>query len=224
MEYVQSSGEKCFPFKKKKSHHHHSKSSKVKGQYNPIPRGAYSDYDESYVSEDSVFDTGYDSSASAGYNQRHSQKLYGHLPRHVNMKDKYSTGRLAANYEAVEDAGNSYNGVGQEPQVHMTKEGYKMLELDVNVSGFRPEDIQIVTQGKFLQVIAKGVVVQRGGQGDSRIYRELKRQFTLPEVANTEYLQGILSPEGVLHITGPVGVSTLNTKKLKRKRVKFHID
>ena len=106
-----------------------------------------------------------------------------------------------------------------------TKSGEKHLELTVDVGGFNPHDIQIVTQGKLLQVVAKGTVLKQSGHsnGATRVYRELKRQFALPEVASAEHLHGVLNANGILAICGPIGIKDTNRKR-KSKKVKFAFD
>ena len=111
------------------------------------------------------------------------------------------------------------------PKILHTKSGEKHLELTVDVGGFNPHDIQIVTQGKLLQVVAKGTVLKQSGHsnGATRVYRELKRQFALPEVASAEHLHGVLNANGILAICGPIGIKDTNRKR-KSKKVKFAFD
>ena len=111
-----------------------------------------------------------------------------------------------------------------EPHI-LTNNGRKYLQLTVDVGGFKPKDIQIITQGKLLQVIAKGTVLKKTDSptGATRVFRELKRQFALPDMVSAEHLQGVLNENGVLLIEGPLGYNDTG-KKRKSKRVKFVLD
>lgn len=324
VEYVAEAGINCLPSKKTYViNKHHQRLPVPEHQYcvqrHPengksyrLKKGVYySDLDDSYNTEQSVFENSYDDSAyvssdlskkapllpsklqnnfppkpshtenNNNYKKRISSLLlptnkkkqlllndqHESKQRMLAMHNNYHSTDGLAHYVSNKDHGSILNleknksksiksnssspptspnniisDMGPEPRIRLTKEGYKFLELDVDVSGFRPEDIQIVTQGNLLQVIAKGTILKKGGgvdidngggfqnddDDDTRIYRELKRQFSLSETANAEYLHGVLTPSGVLQIRGPVGVASAgtnnNNRKLKRKKVKFHLD
>ncbi len=111
---------------------------------------------------------------------------------------------------------------GPMPVIKDTQSGLRIMELNLDVKGFQPEDIRINTEGQVLQVHARHVDVQKGGRrdvmSDSKSASEFRRQFTLPEVVRAENLQCFVNSLGQLTISGPLGAEVIRREK---KKVKF---
>ena len=107
--------------------------------------------------------------------------------------------------------------LGPLPVMKQDASGRRQMELQLDMTGFRPEDVLINTDGNMLDIYAKSSSV------DGTMRREFRRQFTMPETINAENLRCLFTPDGVLTIEGHPGVKpaiTLKSPK-KRKRVTF---
>ncbi|ESO82374.1 hypothetical protein LOTGIDRAFT_134575 [Lottia gigantea] len=78
-------------------------------------------------------------------------------------------------------------------------DGSKALELQLDLSNYKPEEINIKTAGKELSVHAK----HEEKTENSSVYQEFTRKFTLPEGVNPEKVESTLSKDGILTISGP---------------------
>ncbi|ESO93139.1 hypothetical protein LOTGIDRAFT_119948 [Lottia gigantea] len=89
-------------------------------------------------------------------------------------------------------------------------DGSEALELQLDVSNFKPEEITVTTSGKQLSVHAK----HEEKTGNSSVYQEFNRSFTLPDGVKPDTVQSTLSKDGILSITGPVDRALEGPKKI----------
>ena len=101
------------------------------------------------------------------------------------------------------------------PVVRLDERGRRMVELRVDVSGYRPEDIRIHTDGQTLDIYARSSSTRKDGVTDASSHSEFRRQFTLPEVVNAENLRCIFNSDGSVTIQGVVGPKAMTQKKTK---------
>lgn len=90
---------------------------------------------------------------------------------------------LSLPVEAVETAGNTYR-------------------VNIDVSGFKPEDIKLALKDRLLTVEAK--MEQKSEDGGTRFYQEMSRAYTIPENVDITNLKSLLTSDGVLAIEGPL--------------------
>ncbi|XP_077983683.1 alpha-crystallin B chain-like [Glandiceps talaboti] len=79
--------------------------------------------------------------------------------------------------------------------------GVDKFQVSVNLSQFKPENIEVNIRGNRLQIHAKGE--ERGDDG-MKAYREYSQQYLLPENVNMEAFTSNLSKEGVLTLEAPI--------------------
>lgn len=87
------------------------------------------------------------------------------------------------------------------PSTEAGKSGKYSIKIDVG-EGFAPENIKIDLKDRQLTIHAK--LEQKSEDGNSRIYQELSRSFTLPDVIKPDEVKSLLTPEGVLTIEAPL--------------------
>lgn len=108
--------------------------------------------------------------------------------------------------------------LGPLPVMKQDASGRRHMELQLDMSGFRPEDVLINTDGHNLDIYAKSSSID-GNRG--AMQREFRRQFTLPETISAENLRCVFAPEGYLTIEGYPGTKPAIKSPKKRKRVTF---
>ena len=108
--------------------------------------------------------------------------------------------------------------IGPLPVMKQDASGRRQMELQLDMTGFRPEDVLINTDGNMLDIYAKSSSVD-GNRG--AMQREFRRQFTMPETINAENLRCVFSPDGVLTIEGNPSPKPAIKSPKKRKRVTF---
>ncbi|KAK6191447.1 hypothetical protein SNE40_003135 [Patella caerulea] len=79
-------------------------------------------------------------------------------------------------------------------------DGSQALDLRLDVSNYKPEEISIATKGRELSIQAK----HEEKDENSSVYQEFHRKFTLPENVDIDGLSSNLTKDGILTITGPV--------------------
>ena len=77
--------------------------------------------------------------------------------------------------------------------------GNKKLSLRFDCSQFKPEEVSVKTMDKRLCVHAKHVEESPG----KKVYREMSREYTLPNNVDPLKITSTLSADGVLQIEGP---------------------
>ncbi|KAK2154125.1 hypothetical protein NP493_2186g00013 [Ridgeia piscesae] len=108
--------------------------------------------------------------------------------------------------------------LGPLPVMTQDASGRRQMQLQLDMSGFRPDDVLINTDGHMLDIYAKSSSVD-GNR--STMQREFRRQFTLPETISAENLRCVFAPDGVLTIEGYPGTKPAIKSPKKRKRVTF---
>jgi HSP20 family molecular chaperone IbpA len=86
--------------------------------------------------------------------------------------------------EAVDDTGNSY-------------------KINMDVSGFKPEDIKVSLKDRVLTIEAK---MEQKSEDGSRLYQEVSKMYNLPDNVELENLKSLLTNDGVLAIEAPLTV------------------
>ncbi|KAK6175590.1 hypothetical protein SNE40_014020 [Patella caerulea] len=84
--------------------------------------------------------------------------------------------------------------------VNTKPDGSKALDLKLDVSNYKPEEIDIRTVGRDVCVHAK----HEEKTDNSSVYQEFTRKFTLPEGVDPNAVTSSLSKDGILSISGPV--------------------
>nr|AMX23358.1 Hsp20 [Haliotis discus hannai] len=79
------------------------------------------------------------------------------------------------------------------------EDGSREFLLKLDVSTFKPEEIQVKTDGNELSIEAK----HEDKNDTSRVFHQFSRHYTLPEGIVTEALASTLSKDGVLTIKAP---------------------
>jgi crystallin alpha B len=82
--------------------------------------------------------------------------------------------------------------------IEVGKDGSKKLNLEFDVSQFKPEDVKVVIRDRVLTVRAKREEVMSDG---SKTSREYTHDYTLPDEVNEETVNSKLEADGKLTIT-----------------------
>jgi len=98
--------------------------------------------------------------------------------------------------EAVETGGNSYR-------------------INIDVSGFKPEDIKVSLKDRVLTIDAK---MEQKSEDGSRLYQEMSRMYTLPANVEVNNLKSLLSNDGVLAIEAPISGEVEQPKEIPISR------
>lgn len=96
-------------------------------------------------------------------------------------------------------------------------DGKYRLQLDLH--GFKPEDVKIHLQERTLQIEAK--MEQKDGDG-SRHYQEITRCYTIPENVDMEQLKSVLKTDGILSIEAPLKAEEV--PKIENQEIPIHRD
>lgn len=83
--------------------------------------------------------------------------------------------------EAAETSGNTYR-------------------INIDVAGFKPEDIKLSLKDRLLTIEAK---MEQKSEDGSRLYQEMSRVYTLPENVEVENLKSLLNDD-ILSIEAPL--------------------
>ncbi|ESP02408.1 hypothetical protein LOTGIDRAFT_69877, partial [Lottia gigantea] len=75
-------------------------------------------------------------------------------------------------------------------------DGTEALDLKIDLSHYKPEEIHIRTVGHELSVHAK----HEDKTDHSSVYQEYSRKFSLPAHVDPEHVQSSLSRDGILRI------------------------
>nr|CAH0107097.1 unnamed protein product [Daphnia galeata] len=86
------------------------------------------------------------------------------------------------------------------PHASLADDQKPMYRLNVDMSGFKPEEIKISLKDKMLNIHAK---MDRKSDDGSRFYQEISREYLLPDTLKTEELKSIFTDDGVLCIEAP---------------------
>ncbi|TRY63741.1 hypothetical protein TCAL_04918 [Tigriopus californicus] len=86
------------------------------------------------------------------------------------------------------------------PVQHLSQDdGKYRLQLDLH--GFKPEDVKINLQERSLQIEAK---LEQKDEDGSRHYQEITRCYTIPENVDIDHLKSVLKADGILSIEAPL--------------------
>lgn len=75
------------------------------------------------------------------------------------------------------------------------------LNIDVG-QHFDPENVKVSLKDRVLSIEAKGEY--KSEDGSTRVYQEIRRQFTLPDNVDVKELKSVMSPDGILRIEAPL--------------------
>ena len=75
------------------------------------------------------------------------------------------------------------------------------LNIDVG-QHFDPENVKVSLKDRMLSIEAKGEY--KSEDGSTRVYQEIRRQFTLPDNVDVKELKSVMSPDGILRIEAPL--------------------
>jgi HSP20 family molecular chaperone IbpA len=92
--------------------------------------------------------------------------------------------------------------LGIEPEIVGEGENkrYRMnLHMGAN---FSPENVKVSLKDRLMTVEAKQE--QKSDDGNTRLYQEVSRVFTLPDEVDAKDVKSVLNPDGVLTIEAPV--------------------
>lgn len=105
-----------------------------------------------------------------------------------------------------------------EPNV-IEKDGKNVMELRFDVQQFRPEDINIKTKDNVLEVHAK----HEDTKDNAKVFREFRRQITLPTGTILEDMTSVLSPEGILTVEAPMPIKAIEEAVLPKQAQSLQI-
>ena len=92
--------------------------------------------------------------------------------------------------------------LGLQPEIVGEGEN-KRYRLNVHMGeNFSPENVKVSLKDRVMTVEAKQE--QRSDDGNTRVYQEMSRQFTLPEEVEVKDVKSVLNPDGVLTIEAPI--------------------
>ncbi|CAL8099608.1 unnamed protein product [Orchesella dallaii] len=115
----------------------------------------------------------------------------------------YLTSRLLPSFEAETS-----------PIAETGTPGKYAIRVDVG-EGFAPEDIKVTLKDRILILTIHAKLETKSEDGNSRLYQEVSRSFTLPDAVNTEEVKSLLTPDGILTIEAPLPeVETPKTKEI----------
>jgi len=92
------------------------------------------------------------------------------------------------------------------------KDGKNVMELKFDVQNFKPEDINIKTKDNVLEVHAK----QENNSDNAKVFKEYRRQITLPVGTVLEDMTSVLSPEGILTVEAPIPKKAIEPAPVKQ--------
>lgn len=76
-----------------------------------------------------------------------------------------------------------------------------MHRINLDLSGFKPEDVKVTLKDKMVTIEAK---MEQKSEDGSRLYQEITRQYTLPDNVEAEQMKSLYSNEGILSIEAPL--------------------
>jgi HSP20 family molecular chaperone IbpA len=76
-------------------------------------------------------------------------------------------------------------------------------KINIDVSGFKPEDIKVSLKDRVLTIDAK---MEQKSEDGSRLYQEVSKTYTLPDNVELENLKSLLTNDGVLAIEAPLAI------------------
>jgi len=89
------------------------------------------------------------------------------------------------------------------PQIVDDEEGKKKYRLNIHLGdNFPPENIRVGLKDRVMTIQAK--MEQKSDDGNSRVYREVSRKFTLPENLDVKEVKSVMEPNGILKVEAPM--------------------
>lgn len=134
-------------------------------------------------------------------------RQFARLEREINsaFRDRGFPGRIRSIFEPSVAASSLSSQMLANIEAHTSpvsesgKSGKYSIKIDVG-EGFSPEDIKVNLKDRLLTIHAK---MEKKSE-DGRIYQEVSRSFTLPEIINPEEVKSLFTPEGILTIEAPL--------------------
>jgi len=99
------------------------------------------------------------------------------------------------------------------PAVEAHVEGQKYIAKVPLGTHVKPDDLKISMSEKDHLMTIQAKREQKSKDGNSRVYQEFTRKFTLPEKVELKEVKTVLTPEGYLEIEAPVPALTPEEKK-----------
>jgi HSP20 family molecular chaperone IbpA len=84
-------------------------------------------------------------------------------------------------------------------------DGSKKFQLSIDLSHFKPEEIEVKTRDQMIEVHAKHEEKSENGQ----VFREYRRAFTIPKEVKPENLKSTLAIGGLLSLEAPVALPAI---------------
>lgn len=79
--------------------------------------------------------------------------------------------------------------------------GKDTFEVEVDVRGFDPKDIQVTLERGVLTI--EGKLEEKSSKGEKYVARQFTRRFTLPEGVDMEKAKSLIDKNGILRIEAP---------------------
>jgi HSP20 family molecular chaperone IbpA len=92
------------------------------------------------------------------------------------------------------------------------KEGKYIVKMNLG-NNFNPENVKITLKDRVVNIEAK--FEHKSEDGNSRLYQELCKSFTLPENVKVEEMKCLFTPEGELLIEAPLPPEVIEAPKPK---------
>merc|ERR1712165_417332 len=99
-----------------------------------------------------------------------------------------------------------FNSMFNEEQTKVDEDDVKM-ELRINASDYKPEELKVSVQSGRLFV--EGKHEEKKEDGSAYVQRSFSRRYTLPKEAEADKMVSNLSSEGILVITTPKSAPAL---------------
>ncbi|XP_063233202.1 heat shock protein beta-1-like [Bacillus rossius redtenbacheri] len=75
------------------------------------------------------------------------------------------------------------------------------FRINLDVSGYNPEEISVSLKDRHLSIEAK---MERSSEDGSKFFQAVKREFTLPDNIETDSLKSYVNHDGILTIEAPL--------------------
>ena len=87
----------------------------------------------------------------------------------------------------------------KDSEVIRVKEDDKKMEVSLDTSQYRPDELSVSVSGGVVTV--EGKHEEKAEDGSKMVSRQFCRQYTLPQGAKPEHVESNLSSDGVLVVT-----------------------
>merc|ERR1712141_553809 len=117
------------------------------------------------------------------------------------FKSSWDDGWMTPNRsQMLQNPFKEFNSMFNEEQTKVDEDDVKM-ELRINASDYKPEELKVSVQSGRLLV--EGKHEEKKEDGSAYVLKSFSRSFTLPKEAEADKIVSNLSSEGVLVVTAP---------------------